>query len=218
MNQKEKNASYPEGRVTENIRLCPDGVYRWSYEYKMMKNPTVLFTVWKVLGIPVGIVFLANVILGLAENNLKTAEDWLGIGKVVLIAAGIMLGLSVISYVILAASYGWKYQVLFEMTDDCVRHIQMPKQFKRAEAVGWITALAGAAAGSPGAAGAGILAASRNTMTSELKNVTKLKMRKHRHTIHVNQALNKNQVYAEDADFDFVADFLKEHCTNAKVS
>lgn len=218
MNQEEKSISYQEGKVTENIRLCPDGVYRWSYEYKMLKNPTVLFTVWKVLGISIGIVFLMGVIFGLAEGNLKTAEDWLGIGKVVLIAAGIMLVLSVIAYLILAASYGWNYQVLFEMTEDYVRHIQMPKQFKKAEAIGWITAFVGAAAGRPGAAGAGILAASRSTMTSELKNVAKLKMRKNRHTIHVNQTLNKNQVYAEDADFDFVAGFLKEHCTNAKIS
>ena len=53
-------------------------------------------------------------------------------------------------------------------------------------------------------------------MTSELKNVSGLKVRKGRHTIYVNQTLNKNQVYAEDADFDFVERFLKEHCPGAK--
>ncbi len=218
MNQKERSSSLQGKKVTENVWLCPDGVYRWSYEYQMMKNPTVILTVWKVLGISVGIVILMEVIFGLAEGNLTSAEDWLGVGKTALIVAGIMLVLSLIAYFILAAMYGWKYQVLFEMTDDYVRHIQMPKEFKKAEAVGWVTALVGLAAGNPGTVGAGLLAASRNTMTSELKNVAKLKVRKRRHTIHVNQKLSRNQVYAEDADFDFVSSFLKEHCTNAKGS
>lgn len=218
MNQDNTGVLPQEGKVTENVRLCPDGVYRWSYEYKMLKNPTVLFTVWKVLGITVGIVIVMELIFGLAGGNLNTAEDWLGVGKVALIVGGIMLGLSVIAYFILAAMYGWKYQVLFEMTAGYVRHIQMPKQFKKAEAAGWIAALLGAVAGSPGATGAGLIAASRNTMTSELKNVSSIKIKKRRHTIHVNQTLNKNQVYAEDADFDFIAGFLKDHCPKAKVS
>ncbi|MBQ3791605.1 MAG: hypothetical protein II797_00720, partial [Clostridia bacterium] len=145
MNQKERNSSLEGKKVTENIWLCPDGVYRWSYEYQMMKNPTILFTVWKVLGISVGVVILMEVIFGLAEGNLTSAEDWLWVGKTALIVAGIMLVLSLIAYFILAAMYGWKYQVLFEMTDDYVRHIQMPKEFKKAEAVGWITALVGVA-------------------------------------------------------------------------
>ena len=36
-------------KVSENIYLCPDGVYRWIYEFPMAKNPTILITVWKVL-------------------------------------------------------------------------------------------------------------------------------------------------------------------------
>ena len=32
------------------------------------------------------------------------------------------------------------------------------------------------------------------------------------------QLLDKNQVYAQEADFEFVADFLKQHCKNAKIS
>ena len=36
-------------KVTENVYLCPDGVYRWVYEFPMLKNPAILFTVWRVL-------------------------------------------------------------------------------------------------------------------------------------------------------------------------
>lgn len=214
-----KESNLPQGeKVTENIWLCPDGVYRWSYEFNMLKNPTIIMTVWKVLGISIGIVMGFIFLTDLFEGNFQTADDWLGLGQLILIMTGIMLCLSIVSYVILGAIYGWKYQVLFEMTDEYVRHIQMPKQVKKAEAIGWITAFVGLMAGKPTTVGAGLIAATGTTSTSELKNVAALKIRKAWNTIHVNQKLDRNQVYAEDADFDFVANFLKEHCKNAKIS
>ena len=209
----------PQGeKVSENIWLCPDGVYRWTYEYNMLKNPTILFTVWKVFALSGFIVFMFVFLLGLFEGNYQTAEDWLGLGKMLLISAGVLLGLGLIGYLILGALYGWKYQVLFEMTDEYVSHIQMPKQFKKAQAIGWLTALVGLVSGNITTVGVGLTSSATSTMTTELENVASLKIRRWRHTIHVNLKLDKNQVYAEDADFDFVAEFLKAHCKKAKVS
>ena len=214
-----KKAQTPQGeKVTKNIWRCQDGVYRWTYEYDMLKNPTILLTVWKVLGLSIGIVMLLYFLTDLFDGGFRSAEDWLGLGKLFLVMAGIMLCLSIIAYLILGYLYGWKYQVLFEMTAEYVRHIQMPKQFKKAQAIGWITALVGVMAGKPTATGAGLTASARSTMTTELKNVASVIIRKSRNTIHVNQKLDHNQVYAEDEDFDFVADFLKKHCPNAKIS
>ena len=216
MNQKQN--TFQGQKVTQNIWLCPDGVYRWTYEYDMLKNPTIIFTVWKVLGISVGAVLAFNLLLGIFEGNYQSADDWLGLGTLFLILAGIMLALSIIAYLILAAMYGWKYQVLFEMTDEYVRHIQMPKQFKKAQALGWITAFVGAMSAKPTMVGIGLTSSANSTMTTELKNVAALKIRRGRNTIHVNQKLDKNQVYAQNADFDFVESFLKQHCINAKIS
>ncbi len=39
-----------------NVKLCPDGKYRWCYEVNMLKNPMILFTVFKVLAISFAIV------------------------------------------------------------------------------------------------------------------------------------------------------------------
>jgi len=36
-------------KVTENIFLCPDGKYRWIYEYQMLKNPTILIAIMKAM-------------------------------------------------------------------------------------------------------------------------------------------------------------------------
>ncbi len=217
MNKETKQLERQGESVSENIWLCPDGVYRWVYEYDMLRNPGIMVTVWKVLGISFGAVFLFNLIVSLFGGDLKTMDDLWGIGKLFLILAGIFLVLSVVSYIILAALYGWKYQVLFEMTDEYVKHIQMPKQFKKAEAIGWLTAFVGALAHKPYMVALGSNVAARNTSTSEFKNVEIVKVRRKRHTIHVNQLLDKNQVYAEDADFDFVEKYILDRCVKAKV-
>ena len=54
-------------------------------------------------------------------------------------------------------------------------------------------------------------------MTTELENVAVLKIRRRRETSHVNQKLDRHQVYAPAADFDFVERFLRAHCPQAKV-
>jgi hypothetical protein len=208
----------PAGKkVTDTIWLCPDGVYRWTYEMDMLRNPTIILTVWKVLGIAFGAAFLFTLIVDLVQGTIRSLADLWSASKVFLILIGVFFVISIISYLLLAAAYGWKYQVLFEMTDQYVTHIQMPKQFEKAEAIGWLTALGGLAAGKPYMVGLGVDSAARNTMTTQLGNVAVLKVRRRRDTIHVNQKLDRNQVYAKDADFDFVESFLRAHCTKARI-
>ena len=204
-------------RVSENIWLCPDGVYRWTYEYDMLRNPTILFTVWAVLGISFGAVYLFTLVVDLLQGSVRSGADLWSASKVFVILVGVFFVISIIAYLILAAAYGWKYQVLFEMTEERVTHIQMPRQFQKAEALSWVTALVGLKSGNPAMAGLGLTTAARNSSTSQLRTVTSLRIRRKRHTIHVDHALDKNQVYAEDADFDFVEQFLREHCVMAKI-
>ena len=203
--------------VSENIWLCPDGVYRWVYEYDMLRNPGIMISVWKVLGISFGAVFLFDLIVTLINSALSPREALQSSGKLFLILAGVFLVLSVVSYIILAALYGWKYQVLFEMTDEQVTHIQMPKQFKKAEAIGWLTAFVGAMAGKPYMVALGSNVAVKDAKTSEFAGVEIVKVRRKRHTIHVDYLLDKNQVYAEDGDFDFVEKFITDRCVKAKI-
>lgn len=201
--------------VTPNIVLCEDGIYRWYYDFNMLKNPTILFTVFKVLGFSFGIVWLFVAIIdavdgGGLEGVLKTTG-------IFLIIMAVFAVIGSISYLIVAAMYGGSYMVLFEMNDREVTHIQMPKQFKKAEAIGWLTTLVGIAAGKPAMMGQGLLVASKSSSTSVFGNVTTVKVRRRLNTIHVNQLLEKNQVYALPEDFDFVESFILSHCTKAKV-
>lgn len=204
-------------KISDNIWLCPDGKYRWVYEFSMLKNPVILLTVLKVFGIAAAAVAVFVFALDLFDDWQITMPDQENL-KILLIVVSVFVGIIFLSYLILSGIYGWKYEVLFEMDDQSISHIQMPKQYKKAEAIAWITAMAGALSGSFSTAGAGLNAASGNASVSMFSSVKRLVRRKRMHTIKVNSPFNKNQVYAEtDADYEFVWAFLKEHCPNARV-
>ncbi|MBO4288788.1 MAG: zinc ribbon domain-containing protein [Lachnospiraceae bacterium] len=204
-------------KVTENITLCDDGKYRWYYEFHMMKNPTIFLTVLKVLGMAAAIVAAFSVIISLKDWIKYGFQFEEGGGKILLIFLAVFLGITIISYIIVAALYGWKYLVLFEMDEEGVTHVQLPKQMEKAQALGLITALIGLASNKPTTAGIGLLAAARSASTSEFEKVRKVKCRKGLQTIFVNYRLDHNQVYAKPADFDFVKEYIVSRCVNAKI-
>jgi len=74
------------------------------------------------------------------------------------------------------------------------------------------------AGGRPGIAGTGILAASRTAMHTAFNDVKTLEILPKQNLIRVNETLSRNQVYAEEEDFAFVADYIKAHCNHAKVN
>ena len=196
----------------KEVRLCNDGKYRWAYEMNLLKNPTIFFTVLKVMMISIGIVWLFGLAIGLGDMKLDYFLSWTKLSGVML---GVFVILTIIGVLITAAILG-KYVVLFEMDEMGVTHIQMPRQVKKAEVIGLITALVGAMAKSPTTMGAGLLAASKTKSTSVFANVRRVKARRRLNLIKVNQLLDKNQVYVPDEDFDFVYDFIKSRCTKAK--
>jgi hypothetical protein len=204
-----------KGKTDSRVTLYPDGKYRWVYEVPMLKNPSILFDVYWVLGISFGLVWLFNVLLIGCEGDLSLESLW-DFSSVFLILMLVFAVIGYVAYVIVAWTYGWKYVVLFTLDEKEVVHQQMPHQMKKAKVLGALTALAGAAAGKPGVVGSGILASSRSTSTSVLANVKSIKARRRLNLIKVNQLLNKNRVFVPDEDFDFVYDFLCQHCPNAK--
>ena len=204
-----------KGKSDSRVTLYPDGKYRWVYEVPMLKNPSILFDVYWVLGISFGLVWLFNVLLIGCEDGYSLESLW-GFTSGFLILMLVFVVIGYVAYVIVAWTYGWKYVVLFTLDEKEVVHQQMPHQMKKAKVLGALTALVGAAAGKPGVVGSGILASSRSTSTSVLANVKRIKARRRQNLIKVNQLLNKNRIFVPDEDFDFVYDFLCQHCPNAK--
>ena len=196
------------------VRLCKDGKYRWKYEMNMLTNPMIFLTVLKVFwGVVIGLFLVFGFFLYVIHGDW---EGLWGMAKAMLIVLAIFFGLTILGVLLVAAKYGGKYIVLFEMDEKGIVHMQEPKQFKKAQKLGAVTAMAGAAGGSLSTAGAGMLAASRNSSTSEFSKVRKVKPRRWLHVIKVNQLLNHNQIYVSKEDFDFVYDFIKSHCPKVK--
>ena len=197
----------------ERVRLCKDGKYRWKYEMSFLTNPTIFLTVYKVFAfIAIGMFLIFDIIAAI-EGDWKTV---VGMTKACGVMLAIFLGLTIISMFVMAAIYKGKYIVLFEMGEKEISHIQVPEQFKKAQKLGKITAMAGAARGSFATAGAGTLATTKQASISEYSKVRKVKPSRWLHVIKVNELLERNQVYVPDEDFDFVYDYIKSRCPKAK--
>ena len=194
--------------MSGDIKKSDDGTYRWVYEFNMLKNPMILLTVLKIFLLVLVGMWIIFSILRIGNDGFFGA--FAAQTKELLIPALILFGLSILSYIILACIYGWKYCVLFEMNETGIRHIQLEKQYKKAQALGWLTAMVGAAAGKPGAAGAGLLAATKNEQATEFSKVKRMRVFRAFHTIKLDSLLNHNQIYVESVDYDFVLDYISK--------
>lgn len=196
------------------IKKCDDGTYRWVYEFSMLKNPIILLTIWKIFILVLLGMWLFFGLFGIKDHGFVGAYVWEA--KALMIPAAILLGLTLVAYFILACIYGWKYCVLFEMNEEGIKHIQMEKQYKKAEALGWLTVMLGVAAGSPGTVGTGLLSATKNMQESEFSKVRKMKVLKIFRTIKLDSLFNHNQIYVEAEDFDFVREFIEKRVQTTK--
>ncbi len=216
-NQPDKGAhNTPEAAKTDrpdragaNIVMDQNGNMRWVYEFSFWKNASILFTTWKVFMLaclaPGLLMFFLSLSDGLGEA-LKIALMVYGIG-----AAAVTVLLA-ISYPLVALLYGGKYCVLFKMDGTGVDHIQLQKQYRKAQAVGLISVILGLAGSNPTVAGAGLISAARQSMHTDFSKVKSIRIREKRHTIYLNETLFHNQVYAEPADFSFIREYILGHC------
>lgn len=197
----------PPPKAPPGIKLGQDGVYRWFYSFDMLKNPTLLYTIWKVLAIAVGAVYLLVLLMDLGSGSIESIEDFWQFSKVFIFILAGFLAAGGIAYLILAGIYGWRYQVIFEMDEKGVTHRQMPAQFQIAEALSLIELLA---AEGPTGAGAAILAGSKSESSVSFSKLKSIKVLRRQQTIKVNERMEHCQVYAKPEDFDFVLNYIRE--------
>ena len=196
-----------------NIKLCADGKYRWIYEFSMLKNPVILFTIMKILAL----VSCAPALIVALSDLDEGIEAFVSGAKVLGVMLLIMLPLSLLSYFIVAALYGWKYIVLFEMEEKGVTHIQQDKQFNKAQGIAWINMFLGTAGNKLSMTGSGLVLMTKNSMTSEFALVKKVTRNARRNTIKLDQILGHNQIYVEKEDYDFVWNYITSRCEKAKI-
>lgn len=190
-----------------------DNKYRWVYEQPMLKSFFLLFEVWRVLFIAAAILALFLIIINLFSGNSLDGILY-SIGMAALVG-GIMVVLSIPSYYIVTKANNNKYTVLFEMDENGVDHTQIKTE--AAKALEALTIMVGTAARNRTTVGSGILSAAGGSLYSDFSKVRKIKCMPEKNTIMLNGRFIRNQVYAEDEDFDFVSNFIIEHCPDAKI-
>ena len=200
---------------SKNITMCPDGKYRWVYELDMYKSSAIIKELWRVFLITGVIVLVILFGINIMDNDLMETLQFVGQAAAALV--GILLILSILGYLVFAFIIGGKYCVVFEMDERGINHKQHQKHVKKSELIGAITILAGMAGGNLSTVGTGVLAAARTSMYTGFDEVKELEILPKERLIRLNETLSRNQVYAEDEDFAFVAGYIQARCRNAKV-
>ena len=196
-------------KIGSSLIEAPDGSLSWVYELSFWRNPTILITVFKVMLLALAFPVVLAFVLGLEDGVAEAGALAL---TMLAICGAIMTVLLVVAYVLVGLAYGGRYQVLFKMDEKGVHHIQLKKQYDRAAAIGFLTALAGLAGGNLSAAGAGLMSASRQSMYTEFSAVRSVKVKEARNVIYVSEALSRNQVYVANEDLPLVRDFILARC------
>ena len=205
-----------ETKIDKGIIQSSADNYNWIYEFSFWKNPVVLIATYKIVLLSLLAPALLMFFLTLNDDGitpaLKIFISIMGYGVI------LMTVLLIMGYLLIGLLYGGKYYVLFEMNDKGINHVQLDKQFKKAQALGFLTALLGAASGNVAAGGAGTLGAAKKSLYTGFKNVKSVKIHPRRNTIYLKEYFTHNQVYAEREDFQFVKRYILDHCPkNIKI-
>ena len=202
---------------SKNITMCTDGKYRWVYELNLYKNPAIIKEVGR--GILISLVIVLALIFGfeMIDGIGTFAEKLQYVAELAGILFAIMLVITILGYLLYSYMMGGTYCALFEMDENGICNKAQEKHIKKAELISAITVIAGIASGRPGVVGTGMLASARTSMYTSFDSVKELEILPKQHLIRLNGTLDRNQVYAEEEDFAFVADFIRARCRNAKV-
>ncbi|MBQ3816089.1 MAG: hypothetical protein II836_08525, partial [Clostridia bacterium] len=172
-------------------------------------NPTVFVATAKAMGIAVAItIFIIGLISLIADGF--SADSFRFLGELTLILVGIFAVLLVLGYLLYAAIMGGYYVVDFTMDEKTVVLSQSAKQAKKAENIGIAAMIMGAITHNRGAVSAGYNSSIRSTSITEFSHVKKVVVDK-KHSVIKLHSIGWDHVYADGADFDFAADWIRRH-------
>lgn len=199
----------------ERVRLCEDGKYRWTHPLDLLKNPSILFLIYKIGGIVLAII-LAIIVIRTAIDG-DWAYAWENSIKIILIVTAVLALVIYLGYLLGVGMYGRKFVVHFTLDEERLAYEQEPAQVERTRKFGWLAFLVGMLSDSPVTVGQGMsLAASSSSHTALLADVRRIKTCRAWGLIKANQRLISNRVYVPKEDFDLVLTYLRQHCPNAK--
>lgn len=138
------------------------GMYAWSRQVPIFCNSTILGQLAVALGIPFGL--LCAMLLVLGRGSIYT---WY--------ALGLVAALFLVTSLFIMLVYGGKYHVEYVLDSKGILSRTQPRQARKNRIVNSLTVGLGVLSGKPGAAGAGMLAASRQSVSLSWRRIRKVK-------------------------------------------
>ena len=176
----------------DKVQLCPDGKYRWAYEVNMYRNPTIFYVIANMFLI----CYLVCVVL-FSVINFCLDEEVL---SSILMLTGVFLFLFLITipaYLVIAAIMGGTYAALFVMDENGIEHHQMPKKVKKLQLIS-------------------LFSSGVQVTKTDFKNIHSVKTAPRRNLIKLTEAwYSWNHIYVDDHDYDWVCQYIKDHCPMA---
>jgi hypothetical protein len=144
----------------------------WSIQVPVFRNPIILRQLALAVGIPFGLIFVIMLASGASIADLRYPAILIGL-------------LFFLTWLFLRIVWGGKYDAEFVVDNKGVRCRTAARQAKQNRIINGLTVVLGLLSGKPAAAGAGILAQSRQDVLVKWGSIKRIKELPRSHTIMV---------------------------------
>ncbi|UTF49898.1 conjugal transfer protein [Desulfomicrobium sp. ZS1] len=144
----------------------------WSIQVPIFRNPVILKQLGLAIGIPFGLIFVIMLASGASIADLRYPAILIGL-------------LFFLTWLFIRIVWGGKYDAEFVIDGKGIRCRTAARQAKQNRIINGLTVVLGLLSGKPAAAGAGILAQSRQDVLVKWGSVKKIKELPHSNTIMV---------------------------------
>lgn len=188
-----------------------DTPYTWTYQYSLYRHPADNFrTIFWALLATLVITWTIVSCINACENGIGSLS---GSFLFLIIAIGGVVVLSYLGSLFIAFVNGGKYTVMFEMDDKKIIHRQLTTPGDRQDKVvksSIVIALLTLGHGARTPFINQIKAKSRIVCTTSWSKVVQVVPHRSQHLICLKERVGTNKIYASDADYDFILNYIYE--------
>jgi hypothetical protein len=183
-----------------------DQKLEWMISVPIFRNRVILKQLGLAIGIPFGAVIIFLIV--------STKEI-----KYLMYSLGLIALLFLMTYIYIMVIYKGAYKMEFILDDKGVLASTQADEFRKNTRMNALTMLLGTLTGKPAAAGAGMLAQSRQRVFIKWSDVTDVKYKPNSNTILLKSGWTESiAIFCTDKLYDEVSRKVEKHITNNSVS
>jgi hypothetical protein len=172
---------------------------RWGISVPIFKNTVILIQLGLAICIPFGLVALVIALVSERSRDM-------------LYAIGLIAALLILTLLFVMAVYSGKYEAEFVLDGKGVLCRTGAKQARKNRVINTMTVILGLLTGKPAAAGAGILADSRQETFLRWNRITRVKYKSKSHTILLHGGWTENiALFCAEENYETVKAFVRRN-------